>query len=462
MKFKPLLIAIYLLPFWSFAQPATEDISKKLLLEDMDYLYNSLIETNYDLFAYVEKSKFDSNFELVKSTIRKDSYSSIEATALLQSVISAANIGHTNIDFPSELYRNYAYSGGTLFPLELLFNDNKALIKKNFSQSTEPRIGDEILSINGESIDSILSQITPLISAENHYFKLAKIEAASFPRLYWQVFGKVDQFKLKIRQGDQEREFNIPAIDLIDDFEMKRNELLHSEMKIEFNKNIAYLNPGSFSGDEQKFKAFIDRAFLAINEKNISSLILDFRNNAGGDNHFSDYLVSFIAEKPFQWTSGFWLKTSQPLKNHTRLNNDLEKDYFKQILAKKNGEVYQYEFKDYIPQKEGGRYKGKVYVLINRHSHSQSTVTAAQLKDLGYATLVGETTGEYPSLYASQFKYQLPNTQISVNSSKGYIVRLNGDKTAKGLAPDIFIKSQLKSKKDSVLVKLLEIINDGE
>ena len=97
-------------------------------------------------------------------------------------------------------------------------------------------------------------------------------------------------------------------------------------------------------------------------------------------------------------------------------------------------------------------------MLINRQSHSQAAVTAAQIQDYKFGTLVGEETGDYPSLYASQFQYTLPNTGIPVKVSKGYIVRVNGSTKEEGVIPDVYIQDHLLDEKDEILEGLLEKI----
>lgn len=99
-----------------------------------------------------------------------------------------------------------------------------------------------------------------------------------------------------------------------------------------------------------------------------------------------------------------------------------------------------------------------MYALVNRQSHSQATVTAAQIQDYGFGTIVGEETGEYASLYASQFQYALPNTGIIVHVSKGKMVRVNGSTKEEGVIPDIYIKDHLLDEKDEILEELLSQI----
>lgn len=369
------------------------------------------------------------------------------------------NNGHTEIDFPAASYTTYAYGGGTLFPLEIAFENNKSLIRKNFSENPNLKIGSEIISINGVLMKDILAQIYPQVSAERTYFKNAKIEMISFPRLYWQVFGKQDQFQIKIRSKGIIKTYSIKAVNLIEDYEMQRTEVLNAKMELRFFDNSAYLNPGNFSGDEQKYQNCIDSAFVEINKRNSKNLIIDLKNNAGGNDSFSDYLVSYFADKAFKWNSEFTLKTSQFLKEHTRKHNDTTNAYFQQILSHDDGEIYNFEFDHYQPQPKSKRFTGAVYVLINRQSHSQSAVTASQIQDYNFGTIVGEETGDFPTLYASQFQYKLPNTGISVKVAKGRIVRVNGSKKQEGVIPDLTIKDHLLDEEDEILNTLLQKLN---
>ena len=101
-------------------------------------------------------------------------------------------------------------------------------------------------------------------------------------------------------------------------------------------------------------------------------------------------------------------------------------------------------------------------MLVNRQSHSQATVTAAQIQDYGFATIVGEETGEYASLYASMFEFKLPNTRIPVSVSKGKMVRVSGSTKEEGVVPDIFIKDHLLDDTDEILEGLLEKISKSD
>ena len=433
--------------------------SKYDILYDIDYLKSSLENTHINLYAYTSKVAFEENYCKVKNEVKKDSFSILEATTLFQKVVSKANNGHTRIPFPIPSYISYAKSGGTLFPLEIAIENDKAIIRKNWSSNSNIKVGDELIGINGQSIQEILNKIYPQISAERIYFKHAQLENLTLPRFYWLVFGEQKNFTVEIEYNNKKTNYKLTSIKVIEDFEMKRNDILKHNMEFKSISNaVAYIQPGDFGGDLKKYKQFIGSTFTKINSKSYKNLIIDLRNHSGGDDAFGDYLVSYIADKPFKWTSRFQLKTSKQLKEHTRKHRDTTQAYWRSILKHKNGQVYDYDFNYYQPQSIKKRYKGEVYVLVNRQSYSQSTVTAAQIQDYGFGTIVGEETGEYPNLYASIYNYQLPKTGVSVDVSKGKINRVSGIDNNKGLIPDIIIKDHLLDEKDEILEKLLNLI----
>ncbi len=457
MRPNSLILYFWLIAHTAFGQSSPK-FSKEAVLADLSTLRVSLEEAHYDVYTYTSPSSFETRYEAVKMSIVKDSLDLLEATNCFQKLITVVNNGHTEIPFPGQSYIQYAYAGGTLFPLEIAFEDDKSFIRKNWSREESIAIGSEILSVNGQSIPDILRQMYPHISAERPYFKHVKIELYSFPRLYWQVFGPQDAFEVEIREQGETKRYKLEAINLIEDFEKKRRDVLDAQMCLKFYEKAAYLNPGNFSGDEPVYQAFIDSAFAQIKAQGSPNLIIDLRNNQGGDNTFSDYLVSYIADKPFRWNSQFTLKTSKFLKKHVRANYDTTSAFWQKALSQADGAVYAYEFPSYAPQAPEKRYQGKVYVLVNRQSHSMAAVTAAQIQDYRFATIVGEETGDYPTLLASQFEYTLPKTGVLVKVSKGYIVRVNGSTQAEGLMPDIYIQDHLLDDKDEILEGLLKKI----
>ena len=441
-----------------------QSFSREAVLQDLEYLKSSLEDAHYNLYALTPKPDFDKNFQEVKNSVQKDSFNFKEATGIFQRVIAKAQTGHAEIDFPAKAYIPYAKQGGTLFPFELALENGKALVRKNFSDDQRISPGSELLTINGRPIEEILERIYLQLSAERAYFRKAKLEFWSFPRLYWQVYGEQKEFRVELLQQNKRVSYHIQAVKALEGFEYKRKDVFDFSAELEFFGDTAYLYPGPFSSQQEQgektFQKFIDSSFTKIQEKASKNLIVDLRYNTGGHDAFSNYLIAWFADKPFKWNSEFRIKTSKFLKEHTRKHNDTTNDYFKAILKHKNGETYSYDTGTYSPVPAKKRYKGKVYVLVNRQTHSMAAVSAALIQDYGFATVVGEETAEYPNLHASQFSYSLLNTGVLVKVPKGYIIRPSGKNEKKGVVPDLTIKDHLLDEQDEILDGLLQQLEE--
>ena len=432
-----------------------QQYSKQDVLFDLSYLKNTLEETHFNLYGHTTKAAFEQNFASIKREIKKDSFSLLEVSNLFQKVTAGANNAHTTVTFPVSSYYEFTQSQGLVFPLEVAIEENKVFIRKNWSNQEVIKVGSELKSINGLPIKNILTQIYPLIAAESIYFKNTLIEGFSLPRYYWQAFGEQRSFIVEIIQDQKIQSFQLQGIKAWDEYEMKREDIVKAEWALEKFTDAAYLRPGNLSGDLPKFKRFIDSAFSVIRTQKTRNLIIDLRNNQGGDDPFSDYLVSYIADKPFRWNSSFELKSSRVLKEYYREKQDTTTAYAKAILEHQDGEIFTYDFGVHQPQPKEKRFTGKVYVLVNRHSFSQSTVAAAQIQDYGFGTIVGEETAEHPNLLASIFHFRLPRTDIEVGISKGKIYRVNGKDDGRGVIPDIVIRDHLLDENDEILDGLL-------
>lgn len=452
-----ILFFFFLVSNFFSLEVSAQNFSKEDVLSDLEYLRSSLQKTHIELYAYTTKEAFDNNYRAVKDKIQKDSLSLFEVTNLFQRVVAKVNNAHTTIGFPVQAYYKLIESGGTVFPLELVIEDGKVLVRKNWSANKKITNGDQMVSINGQPIQNILEKIYPQIPAERLYFKNAQLESFSFPRLFWQVYPEQKEYIVEIVRNEAKVSMKLNSIKA-EDYETIRqdDDIMKYNWKYKsLSTSISYIRPGKFGGDLNKYQRFIDSAFTEINKKNPSHLIIDLRNHPGGDDVFGDYLVSYFANKPFKWFSKFTLRTSAILKEHTRKKSDTTSAYAQSILNHKNGETFESHLSAKDPKPNDQRYQGKVYVLVNRHSYSQSTVTAAQIQDYGFGTIVGEETAEFPNLHASLFDYQLPKTGITVKVPKGKIERVSGIDNGKGLIPDILIKDQLTTNRDEILKELI-------
>ncbi len=457
------LLLITSLPLGTLAQSGSYKFAPADVKADVAYAYETLQKAHYNLYAYVSKQHYDAAYQELLASVGPDSLSPLETTKVFQRLLAIGNVGHCEVDFPASSYIAYATQGGTLFPLELAFEDGRAIVRKSYTPDSTVRVGDQLLGIDGKSIQKLREAIYPYLSAERTYFKDAKLEFWSFPRYYWAVFGQKPTFKVKVKHATgRKRTHSIPAITVMGYEASRGGEILKNERSFRFIDEVAYLHPGAFSSPEPdgeaRFKSFVDSAFAVINASQASYLIVDLRNNAGGHNTYSDYLIAYFADRPFRWFSDFTVRTSEVLKKQTRKQypTAIPDDFTRNILAYPDGETFAYEQTMQQPMPEEKRFRGKVYVLVNRQSYSMAAVSAAVVQDYGFAEIVGEETGDTPTLYAAQFSFALPRTSVELKVPKGYIVRPNGDEKLVGVIPDHPVRDHLLDEADEVLRYTLE------
>ncbi|MCE9523097.1 MAG: peptidase S41, partial [Alphaproteobacteria bacterium] len=215
------------------------------------------------------------------------------------------------------------------------------------------------------------------------------------------------------------------------------------------------------------FRQFIDTSFEALLKANAKTLVIDLRDNPGGDNSFSDLMVGWFATKPFRFASAFRIKVSEAAvaSNSKRLDakdpDSISQKFAAAYARARIGEVIDFELPMAKPR-DGVRYTGKVYMLINRHSYSNTVQIAALAQDYGFATVLGEETSDLATTYAAMEQFTLSRTGIDVGFPKAQIIRANGSRDARGVIPDIAIETPIvEGKDDPVLRRALEIAKDG-
>ncbi|OJJ16478.1 hypothetical protein BKI52_34925 [marine bacterium AO1-C] len=452
--------------------------SKKQLRQDLKYLYKTLQKTHYNLYATTHKKAYNQAYRALRQSL-KDSLTLLETYRVFQPFVALSKMGHCTTDHPFQrAYAPFLKSGGKVFPLNITIDKGKALVKTNYTQNDKITVGSELLAINGVPIKSTLDKIYTYLAGESQYLQNTILDMYAFPRVLWAVEEGTPQYKIKLKspEGILE-EFTVPAI-AGQQFEAeynKREVLFEQEREFKFlEKNIAYLRPGMFMNLESdgntsktetfekgKFLKFIEQAFTQIKQQKAGKLIIDLRNNPGGSNTFSDEMLAYFAHKKFRFCSDFKVRTSEITKQYWRQVKSEAKllvDLKEQILSHKNGQSFSFDMPYHQPRKDDLTFKGDVYVLINRYSYSQATITGAMVKDYGFGTLIGETTADVATNYGSIHQFSLPHTKIAISYPKALIVRPNGNQEFKGVEPDHLVYDNLFTKKDEILEFTLNLI----
>jgi hypothetical protein len=141
-----------------------------------------------------------------------------------------------------------------------------------------------------------------------------------------------------------------------------------------------------------------------INNNNIKQIVIDLRNNGGGDFFVGTFLAYYL-----------------------NLADNID-------------------------------WKSEVYVLTDKVTFSAATSNATQFRQILNAKIVGEPTGSNPSGYQDMGQFTLPNSEVTVTYSKR-LFRFQ-EKIAQGLQPDLLIEYDWQSYSKGIDNMMKWIIND--
>ncbi|HWY12632.1 MAG TPA: S41 family peptidase, partial [Bacteroidia bacterium] len=357
-----------------------------------------------------------------------DSLTEKEFRIRLKLAMNELHCGH------SEIFMSKAYSKAVKpmklnwLPYHCMAINNKlyTIMPVNAKKDSTIKQGSEILKINNVSVDSILNFSRRMISGDG-FIENGKNLSLRYGINYFYpgLFGRPDSFLIESKIGDTIKIQYVKACNLKDlptlPIGTKEDSLLNkhkraniSEGYVGSDKELFVLKIRSFKSS--RYKKIYRRVFRTLRKNKTENLVIDLRNNGGGNLANSYRLLKYLMETEQTITLKTHVK-NYPDKKYTKGNIrfKLTKYALKKMGTKKvNGDSVFYIQKIKPYKKE--HYTGKLYVLINGWTFSASCIIAAYLKNNKNATLVGrETGGTNEGCNAGITPYYvLPNTKLKV------------------------------------------------
>ncbi|MEJ6790304.1 S41 family peptidase [Brevundimonas sp. BR2-1] len=418
---------------------------------ELDLLYAGLEQAHYDLFAHRPRADYDRLHARMRGEINGP-MTRQTAAILFQAFAAYGRVGHARVDAPIQGFVSHIQHGGRILPVFIRVDEGRVMLTEAADAEGRFPAGTEVLALNGDPVAVWLERLGAWVSAERPSMAHAQMEE-SFPALLWFALPEADGIDITGRGADgamiqgRARAVTIaelgalrktwPTPSLSADFSAREFRLL--------GDGIAYLRPGPFQEPEAAaetgaFLAFVDDAFGRLIEAGTTDLVLDLRNNPGGDNSLSDPMIAWFADEPFRFASSFTLRASVQAKAWYQARDGMAAGGILGRLAaaeavQPNGARYPFELEMNAPRPEP-RFHGRVHVLVNRHSYSNAASAAALIQDYDFGEIWGEETADVPTTYASVIGFELPVTGFTVTFPKSRIVRPSGDERLIGVIPD--------------------------
>lgn len=431
-------------------------ISKALLLEDYDYMLKTLEDTHPNLYAYIPSKEFRKKTDELRKLIDK-SLTKTEFFKILLRTIALVQQDHTMV-FGDAGFGAFLKSGGLAFPFKVKYDSDHIYINENYSSNTDITKGSELIAINRVPVSKIIDDFTPYLRIRPNGFKGGTIEY-NWMRYLWMEYGFDKEFTLS---------YILPGEDVIRTNTVEGVSIAHINQKkikknnepfifnIDKDKSIAVMKINTFQFDFDVFDAHLKKSFKSIKENKIENLIIDMRDNGGGNANLVKTLVDYLSSKPYVEVAFSQVKSSKAAKKcyttHPIFINAIEQarkaegesssfaklidDFFKS----KDGTVTSFSKEEIIPSKNKYRFSGQLYVLSSHQTFSAATGFCVTVKDNKLGYIVGEETLDNPTDYGCIMLFPLPNTKINIQNSIQYTVRPAGYDDKHGVLPDFRIK----------------------
>ena len=400
------------------ASERTLEMTPEKWRDDIENLFSTLELKHINLYHSISKDKVQKEVNLLLEELPK--LSNDEIFLRLSKIIKSLDDSHTGIWNQSEFYNSY--------PLEFfVFNDTEIRVIRAPKKYPE-LLGAKLLWIDNTPLQEVISEVTSVSQCvDNWYSKSARL--ANYMK-YSKILKGLGitknqdsaNFGFLLDNGAQ-KAINLEALPLTEYSESLTNSL-ELETPFHFDKSLigtTYLwyqpvneyNTGYiyFAGypnllQMRRFAIALSRDII---RRGIKNIIIDVRDNGGGDFYVGLELVKLLSiTDQIDWQNG-------------------------------------------------------VYVITGRTTYSAGMSNTAHFKELLNAKIIGEPTGANPNDYQDAEGFQLQNSKLWVQFSKRYY-RFQ-DTISNGIVPDVIIKpnwKMIKNKIDSNIEWILEDIKQIE
>jgi len=326
-------------------------------------------------------------------------------------VISDGHVSLTPFERKA-LTKDYLENGGTLFPFKVVFDNDQLVIKGKLNGEPSNLAGDTISKINGISISSILEPLLKRTHGDSDNQRKAVL-ATRFASYYWLYFGEQTQFTLDIQRGAHE--INTIAVKASKDISYRDKSFAAN---FQFNLVNQYtglltINTFTWREDEARVFEFFKSAFTEIKKKNLNHLIIDIRENGGGDdNIWIKGILAYIADKPWKTGSSYKVKILAGREDEGETAGDVV-----------NGEISTIQQADLDnPLK----FTGDVSVLVGAYTYSSSILFTNVIQDYQFGKLVGDRTGGKSGQTGGTQHLTLENSKLHTVIPRFLLTRPNG------------------------------------
>ncbi len=433
------------------------------LQSDFQLARRALEDAHGGIYRYTPKAQLDRVFAQAAAQLNQP----MEAMAfqrILAPAVAALRCGHTAV-LLSPLLRA-ELEQALLLPLEVKLVDGRVFIwRAGGSDST--LAGREIVSINAVPIGEIVARLTAAAPGDG-FIATARAQrvARKFSEQLFMQFGMQGHFTLGLR-GELPTSVTLAGQRLARTDHPKR----FAQLSLLDAGKIAHLQVFRFSDEDEDDEGAVTlrNAFETMAASGTQTLLLDLRDNGGGEDVLGKRLFAHLVDAPFTYYEQLTVKRpGLDFAQHVEGPAGIAPG---RLTARADG-LYGLTGHPNLGQQQPAMptFKGKVIALINGRSFSTTAELITQLHDKKRAVFIGEESGGayHGNSSGSDALLVLPHSGLRVAIPLvTYTLAVSGKYPyGRGMVPEVQVAPSIAdyvSGNDVVLARALSIArNNGQ
>ena len=382
------------------------------MLADMDTLYLKLKGIHPNMFTVISQDDFERNWEKARGSL-KDSATVFDFYSVVAPLVASIGDGHTFIGLPA---KQLLQDNVSVLPLKVDIDkrDSSIRVTSHFTHSSTPIDGMRILNINGKDHRSIIKTLSSYTGVESPALKLEILERYFESYLY--MSDRSDVFTITLGDNGRSRIITLPAIPIKHFNERAKAASSKSKtppytLSTDARNNTAVFDLRRCDYKNGYLHKFLDSAFTLLKTANIGNLIIDIRENPGGQVSVGDEIFQYISPRPFCQIGQMSRRVSPTIRNYMIRHGGYKESL--SIMDTLPDGIHTIKVDTLAPLRDNPlRYNGSIYLLTSTFTASAAATFAWAFKYFDMGTVIGEETGGHAVCFIDCLPASLPNTRL--------------------------------------------------
>ncbi len=384
-------------------------LSREQAEADIDSLLYTIGEVHPNMFAVCNQGELLQMADSVKRAL-PDSLSNLELYKRIAPLVTCIGDGHTSLSIP---YEHLLLPEYKMLPLRMHVTTDYRLWVDRCIDSLLPE-STEVLAINGIPAKQLIESMLPHVSGEREFYRidmLGRSLSVLYELLYHAPEHKVDYRLPNKKEGsitlqgvnNEQLRMRLPKR------KQAQNTQAYSFRLLE-DKRTAIMDFRSFS-DPEGMRLFADSMFTTLREKGIDRLIIDVRENGGGNSVVGDILLQYLSPRPFAQMGKTLMRITPTTQRLNPRTKQFSPGWFYWSIEDNEAGLLQPH------TRQQGHFSGKTILLTGHHTFSSAASFAWAFKHFGMGRVVGEETGGMNVCFGDIISYKLPHSNLQCSIS---------------------------------------------